>query len=142
MQTRHYILATLAAANLILGCALIAHAEPSTLPEAPKLVTKPHFDKTTWALLGANAGFRALDVYSTHQMLTRGYHEIVIPKAIADHNGTMAAYSAGAVALDYFAARFLVKHHHPMLAKIALTYDAGQDGFWAVHNLTLKPAKR
>jgi hypothetical protein len=112
----------------------------SALPQAPQ--PQPKFGKVDWTLIAADASVRALDVYSTHQMLKNGYHEIVLPKFIADHTPAMAAYSTGCVASDYMVARMLIKHHHPKLARIVVAVDASQDAYWAVHNLTLKQGKR
>jgi hypothetical protein len=104
------------------------------IPDAPK----PHADKVEWSLLAADASSRALDVYSTHQMLANGHHEIVLPKFIADHTPVMAAYSAGTVVMDYFVTRRLEKHGHRTLARLVTSIDLAQDAPWAVHNLFLK----
>lgn len=111
------------------------------LPQAPKPQPK-HFDRTTWSLIAADASVRALDVYSTHQMLQRGYPELILPKAIADHTPAMAAYSGACVVGNVLAARYLVKRGHPKMAKFLLSVDVAQDGYWAVHNLTLKGVSR
>lgn len=95
-----------------------------------------------WAMLAADATARALDVYSTHRAIEHGSHELFLPNAIAKHPGAMAAYSGAVVFLDYSAARFLEKHHHPKLAKAVIAIDAAQDAFWAIHNLTLKPIRK
>lgn len=104
------------------------------IPDAPK----PHADKVVWSLLAADASSRALDVYSTRQMLANGHHEIVLPKFIADHTPVMAAYSAGTVVMDYIVTRRLERHGHRTLARLATSIDIGQDAPWAVHNLFLK----
>lgn len=117
-------------AEILLGVAL---TQP--LPDAPK----PHLDHADWSLLAADASVRALDVYSTHQAISAGGHEDILPSFVANHAPAMAAYSAGCVAGDYFAARYLVAHHHPKLAMFVIAIDASQDGFWAIRNLTESP---
>lgn len=136
---------------LILSAPMFAASASAELPDAPmpvvlmrplpapRPIRKPRLDRTDWALLTADAASRALDVYSTRCMLRQGDHEKLLPGFVANHASTMIAYSAGAVAMDYFAARYLVRHRHPRLAKIALMADFAQDAPWAVHNLFLKP---
>lgn len=109
-----------------------------TLPDAPK---PQRMDKVQWGLLAVDAGVRGLDVYSTHQMMANGNHEMFLPKAIANHAPAMVAYSAGSVALDWWVARKLVQHHRPRLAKIVTMVDVGQVAPWAIHNLFL-PQRR
>jgi hypothetical protein len=108
-----------------------------TLPEAPKPQPK-HFDRTTWSLIAADASVRALDVYSTHQMIERGWKEQMLPKSIAGHAPAMAACSAATTIGNVMTARYLVRHGHPRLAKAILSVDVAQDGYWAAHNLTLR----
>lgn len=119
-----------------------------TLPNSPAPQPK-HFDRTTWALVGADASVRALDVYSTHYMLHEEcmgpwgeYHchvERVLPKFIANHDSAMIAYSAATVAGNILTARFLIKHGHPKMAKAVLMFDIAGDGTLAVRNMFLKP---
>lgn len=90
-----------------------------------------------WALLAADSSMRSLDVYSTHRMLERGNHELFLPSPIAHHSAVLAAYGSGAVLFDSFLRRELLKHGHPRLGRLVVGIDAGQDGFWAVHNLFL-----
>jgi hypothetical protein len=113
---------------------LLAVPLAAQVPNAPQ----PKPDRVEWSLLAADASSRALDVYSTHQMLANGYHELLLPKAIADHTPAMAAYSAGAVALDWWTARRLERHGHRKLARLVTVIDIAQDAPWAVHNLYLK----
>ena len=112
----------------------------SALPQAPQ--PQPKFGIADWSLIATDASVRALDVISTHRMLTQGDHELILPKFIANHTPVMAAYSSGCVASDYFWARTLTKHHHPKLARLVVAVDASQDAFWAIKNITLKPGKR
>lgn len=104
------------------------------LPEAPK----PRMDKTELTLLTIDASSRALDVYSTHQMLENGGYEIFLPDAISHHTPLMALYSAGSVALDWFIAHKLKKHGHRRLAHALTMIDIGQDAPWAIHNLFIR----
>jgi len=111
-----------------------------TLPDAPAGHHQP-IGRTDWSLLAADASARALDIYSTHWMLQQGDHEMFLPDAISHHVPVMAAYSAGVVALDWFAMRKL-ERKRPRLAHLILASNAVQDGFWALRNLTLKPDRR
>lgn len=103
------------------------------LPEAPK----PHFDRIDWTLLASDVGARALDTYSTRWSIENHNHEMFLPGFIANHTATMAAYSGGMVALDYFAARSLIRHHHHKVAKMLLAVDGIQVWPWAIRNLTM-----
>lgn len=123
---------------IILALAASALSVYGQLPDAPK----PHIDKAEIALLAADAGARALDVYSTHQMLQNGNRELFLPKVIASHPATMAAFSGGMVAMDYFAARRLERHRHKRMAHLATMIDAGSVLPWAIHNLYLPDNKR
>lgn len=100
-----------------------------------------HLRLADWSLIAADASVRALDVYSTHRMLDRGYHELILPKAIANHTPAMAAYSGACVVGNVLAARYLVKRGHPKMAKFLLSVDVAQDGVFAVRNLTLRKLK-
>lgn len=124
--------------KLLIFAFILATPALAQLPDAPK----PSLDRATWTILAADASARAFDVYSTHRMLAQGDRELFLPKFVSGHAPAMAAYSAGAVAVDYFAARALIRSRHPKLAKIVVSVDAAQDGFWAVHNMFLKPGKR
>lgn len=101
-----------------------------------------HPDRVETALLAADAASRALDVCSTHQMLKNGYHELLLPKAIADRSPAMAAYSAGTVTLDWWVSRRLERSNHQRLARLITALDIAQDAPWAIHNLFLKRNKR
>jgi hypothetical protein len=118
--------------------ALLASDCMAQVPDAPK----PQLDRTDWAILTADAGSRTLDVYSTRWMLAHGDREVMLPAFIAHHTPVMAAYSAGAVAIDYLGARLLTRHRHPKLAKVALLADFAQDAPWAIHNLYLPTAPK
>ncbi len=83
------------------------------------------------------AGVRGLDTYSTGYMLHHGCHEIILPAAIANHPAAMTAFSASATALDYLAARWLIRHHHTRTAHWLTTIDAAQDSIGAVNNLVI-----
>lgn len=125
MKTRLFILA---AALLLM--AIAAHSQ-----EKPKLT------KIDWALLAADASARTLDTISTRMDLTapcKCNREAVLPGFIANHTGTMIAYSAGMVGVDYFAARMLVKHHHRRMTMALQIADFIEVMPMAVHNLTLR----
>jgi hypothetical protein len=117
--------------------ALIA-ATLATAPQAPK----PALDRIDWSLLASDAAVRSLDTYSTRRMLKQGDHELFLPGFVANHTPVLAGVEAGAVAADYLTARYLVRHHHPRLAGVALMADFAQDAPWAIHNLYLKRGKK
>ena len=100
------------------------------LPDAP-------MDRTEKVLLLADAGSRALDVYSTHQMLANGWQEIVLPRGLTAHTPVFAVYSGATVAADWWVARRLERHGHSKLAHVVTMVDIGQDAPWAIHNLFL-----
>jgi hypothetical protein len=95
-------------------------------------------DKTELELLGASLGVRILDTYSTNRALERGAHELFLPDFISHHPPTMAAYGVSVVFVEYLGASYLTKHGHAKIAHVLTALDATQDGFWAMHNLTLK----
>ncbi len=132
-EYRHHKVATAIGWIIILlvlfGAWRFGHGQE--LPTAP-------MDRTEKALLLADLGSRALDVYSTHEMLTQGYHELILPKFIANHTPVMAAYSGATVLADYWLARRLEKSGHRKLAHVATMIDIGQDLPGAVHNLFLR----
>jgi hypothetical protein len=88
-----------------------------------------------WALLGADAGIRSLDAYSTRSSLERGAHEDYLPGAIANHTAPMIAFSSGIVAFNWFLMREFDRHGHHKLAKLVPLVDIGIDGPDAIHNL-------
>ena len=90
--------------------------------------------RTDWALTGVDAGVRGLDIYSTHLMLTRGGHEAVLPKSIADHTWSMTLFSGGVVGGELFLQHELRKHKHATLARWVPVIDMGIDAPGAVHN--------
>ena len=103
---------------------------------------KPRIDRIEWSLLAADAGTRALDVYSTRIAIENGGHEILLPSFIADHTSAMAAYSAGIVGVNFLVARALDRRGHRRLAHIVTMIDVGQDAPWAVQNLFIHNAVR
>jgi hypothetical protein len=117
---------------MVIRCALLCLllSVPLSGQEQPKM------KRIDWALLAADAGTRSLDVYSTRRMLDRGYQEQFLPDAIAQHNATMAAYSGAVVVGNYFISRRIARHH-PRLPRLYLLADVLQNGYFAVHNLTL-----
>ena len=123
---------------VIFGACRMVYSE--TLPEAPR--PQRVTDRTEWSLLAVDAGVRVLDVYSTHQMITRGNHEVFLPDAIAHHTPVMAAYSAGAIALNWWVARRLERSHRARLAHFVTLLDIGQDAPLAIHNLCLPQHSR
>lgn len=102
----------------------------------------PAMRRIDWALLAANASTRALDAYSTRRFLENGSgREAVLPGFVVNHDSTMAAYSAGAVGLNYLVFRYLRRHGHPVLARASVAIDTASVAPWAVHNLFLhRPA--
>lgn len=108
-----------------------------TLAQAQVDAPKPHLDKVEFGLIMAHAGVRALDVYSTHRALQNGYHEMVLPKFIANHDANLIIYSGLAVVADAYVAHRLEMHNHRKLARLVTSIDLAQDAGWALNNLTL-----
>ena len=106
---------------------------PNWLPDAPTT----NVTKTEWGLLAVDAGFRALDAYSTHAFQsTPGEREQNLPGWVAYHNGVMWAYSGGIVTGEYFLIKHLNKNH-PKWAKFIPVIDTAIVAPWAVHNMTI-----
>jgi len=126
--------------KLIFALLILCTAACAQLPDAPK----SRLDRTDYALLAADASARMLDAYSTRQALSHGNREMFLPSAIASHDWTMYAYSGSVVVANYYAAKFLIRHRHPRIAKMVLSIDIAQDAPWAIHNLFLpsQPAVR
>lgn len=116
---------------MVLSCVPIA----AQIPDAPK----PHIDRMEISLLAADAGVRALDVYSTRQMLDNGGHEMFLPNAIASRPAAMAGLEAGDILAVAWLSRRLERHGHARLAHILTAADAAQDAPWAIHNLFIRP---
>jgi hypothetical protein len=96
----------------------------------------PH-DPLILPLLAADAGIRGLDVYSTQKMLGNGYHELLMPTAIASRPAAMASLEALDVLGVRWASQRLERHGHRKLARLVVILDAASDAPWAVHNLVL-----
>lgn len=106
----------------------------------PAAAQPPKMDKTDKVMLAADASLRALDVFSTHWMLTapcRCNHELNLPDAISHHTPVMAAYSAGYFAFNVLVSRELERHGHRKLAKIPYLIDFYEDR-QAVTNMWLR----
>ena len=117
----------------VLALIIIARVASCQLPDAPK----PQTDRTELRLLAADAGIRALDVYSTHQMLANGNRELFLPTAIAKRPLAMGSLEAGDVAAVWWIGRKMEKHGHRKLAHTLAMIDFAQDAPWAIHNLYL-----
>lgn len=117
----------------LLLCATVAGSGYGQEVKAPE----KHFDKIEWSLLAADAGVRALDVYSTHWAEKAGNTEGTLPGWIANHPPVMALYSGGIVAGQYFIARKLFKHGHKRLAYTMTALDISVTAPFAIHNLFL-----
>ena len=92
-------------------------------------------NRTDWVLLGADAGVRGLDAYSTRRMLERGGHENILPGVITNHTSTTVGYSAGVVVFNWWLGHEMRKHGHPKLARAVPIIDIGIDAPGAVNNL-------
>jgi hypothetical protein len=121
---------------------MIAEALVALVLAAPQPVQhRPVFTRADWSLIAADAATRTLDVVSTHQMLNRGYHELILPRAIADSTPRMAAYSGLCVVGNALVVHWLAKHGHRRKGELYLAGDVGMDGTLAVRNLTLRKLK-
>jgi hypothetical protein len=127
---------------LLLLVASVAHAATSIapLPDAPK--PQPKMDKVQWSLLTADAGFRALDVYSTRRALANPRnHESILPDWISSSTPALIGFEATVVTAEYFGARLLIKHHHPRWAKVLTAIDLSGVAYSSVNNLFLPTGK-
>lgn len=104
-----------------------------TLPDAPT----PHLERAEWLLLANVAGARAFDTWSTRRSLDYGNREKFLPGALVDHTAALSAFEAGFVAVDYYAARGLIRRRHRKLARLLLLADAAQVWPWVIRNLTM-----
>ena len=92
-------------------------------PAAPN---KVHFDRELKALILTDAALRiGGDTTSTRWTLGHGTTEAMLPAAIVKTTPGLAAFETGIVAFEVVAARQLVKHHHPKLAKLGVMIDIG-----------------
>ena len=90
-----------------------------------------------WTLLIADATARGLDTWSTHRILEcHCNQEQVIPGFIANHTPTMALFSTGMVAVDWWTLR-RVERKHPRLARVLSAVDIAGTATVAGHNLSL-----
>jgi hypothetical protein len=123
---------------LALILSILAVAVDGQTPTAPT----PKLDKVEFSLLVADSASRGLDTWSTRRMLSRGDREDFLPQAIVNRTSTMLAYSEGTVAVDWLAMRWLNRRGKwgRRTARGILAADLGQNLFWGVHNLKLKPA--
>ena len=116
----------------------------------PVETAKPRIDRVTWTLLAAAGGARALDAYSTQRMLKNSCssgvqmagtstcnYEQNLPAFIANHESGIYAFEGAAWASEFMATRFLVRHHHPRLARFVPLMDILSTTSFAVNNLTL-----
>lgn len=77
-------------------------------------------------LLAASViALRLLDAHSTHSMLQRGYHEQMLPSAIATNQGAMYAFSLCAGVIEAGVAIELTRHDHRKLARGIEAVDMG-----------------
>ena len=118
--------------------------------QLPTAASKPHIDAATWTLLGADAAARALDGYSTHRMFKTDCsfehkrptarlcnYEQFLPDFVSHHVSALYAFEGTTWFTQYLAVRFLVKHHHPRIARFIPLIDVLSTTSFAVNNLTL-----
>jgi hypothetical protein len=111
-----------------------------TLAGSLSFIAKPRFDRLDWILLSSDAGARTLDAMSTRWDLSNPCHcfsESSLPPLISNHLSTMLIYGDMVVSTNYLMARYFIRHHHPRLVQIGLTFDPISDGRAAINNLIL-----
>jgi hypothetical protein len=124
--------AALVALILVILSTVAAQAQ---VLDAPR--PSPKLDKVERQLLTAYAADRALDVASTHYMITRGNHEVIMPRELVDSTPAFAGYSAVMVGTEYLGVRLLNKRHHRKLAKVMLVFDVATNAGLSIDNFTL-----
>jgi hypothetical protein len=105
--------------------------------EAPQVQEKkPRLNLLDWSLLGATATLRALDFTTTEKALTEPqyYHEAMLPNGLVKNKPAFAAFQAGTVALNFEAYRYLVRHNHRPLARVAQFAYVGVMSMQIAHN--------
>jgi hypothetical protein len=116
----------------------------------PAETAKPRIDKLTWMLLAGDGGARAFDAYSTRRMLRNNCsfglqiagtstcnYEQNLPGFIANHASGLYAFEGAIWASEFTATRYLVRHHHPRLARFIPLVDLLSTTSFAANNLTL-----
>lgn len=119
-------------------------------PSLPAQTAKPRIDRLTWTLLAADGGARVFDAYSTRHMLKNNCssgiriagtstcnYEQNLPAFISNHASGLYAFEGAMWATEFSATRFLVRHHHPRLARFIPLIDTLSTTSFAVNNLTL-----
>ena len=142
------LLASLAMAETPL--ATDAELPGAITPSLPAETTKPRIDRLTWTLLAADGGARVFDAYSTRRMLKNNCssgiqiagtstcnYEQNLPAFISNHASGLYAFEGAMWATEFSATRFLVRHHHPRLARFIPLIDILSTTSFAVNNLTL-----
>lgn len=61
-------------------------------------------------------------------------HEALLPTALVESKGGMAAYEATTAGLEIYAQYLLTKHHHGRIARIAQLANIGGTAYVVVHN--------
>lgn len=112
----------------------LRHALDSRLRGNDKKHTHRFWDRQNKLLFAAGIAGRAADTITTRQLMNRGGREWILPQRVADSDGLMTAYSAGAHAaswgLAYLAHR---TGHHKIERILAWANFAGPAGF-AINN--------
>lgn len=116
---------------LILFAVLASYLPLHAQTDAPTHQTISRLD---WSLLVADTASRSIDVYSTRAIISRGGHEVLIPKPIANHTASEIAYSGGVVIMDWYLMRRLEKTR-PGLAHLLMSVEIGQNAAFVSHNM-------
>ncbi len=119
-------------------------------PSLPAQTAKPRIDRLTWTLVAADGGARIFDAYSTRRMLKNNCnsglqiggtstcnYEQNLPAFISDHAAGLYAFEGAMWATEFTATRYLVRHHHPRIARFIPLIDILSTTSFAVNNLTL-----
>lgn len=80
---------------------------------------------TDWGLIGTAAVLRVLDYTSTETCMAHPgiFQEQILPSALVDNKTTFAAFEGSTVVADYYAYRYLARHHRAAVRTGQAIYD-------------------
>jgi hypothetical protein len=111
----------------------VSSAAVMPVPSRPFVRQPQTFGALDWGLLGGSALFRFLDYKSTVKCMSdpANFHEVELPNALVHNDPGFAAFEASTVAVNYYAYRLFLKHHHPAMARLGQSINLAAMG-WTV----------